>query len=236
MSTLAVVRGRVRVKLNDADAREGELDIVEVDHAIADACIEIGAGLLMPHVYLTSALTIAANADTFTLPTAAQTGYASLTQYGQNVRVWLQARNYYLTKRTPLELDAMRSTTTTATVDIPTDFCLWPEMDNDMQARCYPRSREAEACDLFVSLVPDDLRDAADMDAANVRFSRLGETALVYHAAAMLAGAMTDEDLKARRLSQRTIASWGKRSERLCYLEEVRLQSAGDVGRLQRWV
>lgn len=236
MPTLAAVRARVQVKLNDTDGKNGSLDTLQVDHAIADACLSLGSQIEAPHVYLSSAFTISAGASTFTLPTAAQTGYASLTQYAGDVRIRLTNRLHFLTKKTVEEIDSLREYNSTTTQGYPECFCLWEEMDNDMQGRCWPNAGVAEPCDLFVSLVPDDLRDANDMDAANVRFSRYGSTALVYYTSALLAAAMSAEDLGKRRLNPNVVQLWRREGDVLLYQDAVRKHNAENHGRIQRWV
>ena len=236
MPTLANIRSRVQVRLNDTDSRRGSFDVVQIDHAIADACLRVGGQIPAPHVYLSSGLTIAAG-DTFTLPTAAQTGYVSLTQYAGDIRIRLRSNNQFLIKNTVEELDAWRNgLSSTAVSGIPERFALWEEMDNDMQGRCWPPAAAAEACDLFVSLVPDDLRDAADMDVANVRFDRYGATALVFHAAAALVAQMDAEQLRARRLNPNVAELWRREASVLLYQAEVRRLNAESVGRTTRWV
>jgi len=236
MPTLANIRARVQVRLNDTDSPRGSFDVVQTDHAIADACLALGAAIQAPEVYLASALTIAAG-DTFTLPTAAQTGYVSLSQYAGDIRIRLRSVNRFLIKRTVEELDALREgRASTPASGIPTDFALWQEMDDDVQGRCWLPAASAEVCDLFVSLVPDDIRDAADMDAANIRFSRYGATALVYHASALLVAQMDAESLKARKLNPNVAQLWLKEAQTLLYREEVRKNNNESVGRTIRWV
>jgi hypothetical protein len=227
----------VQVKLNDTDSRRGSLGVVQVDHAIADACLSLGSQLPAPHLYLASALTIAAAADTFVLPTAAQSGYVSLTQYAGDIRIRLVGnRNTFLTKRTVEELDALREGAPTSYQGRPSDFALWEEMDDDVQGRCYPRAKEAEPCDLFVSLVPDDIRDAADVEAANVRFSRYGATALVFHTAALIIAQLPKEELALRKLNPNVASLWIKEAAVLLYNDEVRRHNNEAIGRVQRWV
>lgn len=236
MSTLAVVREKIQAKLNDTDDKAGSLDTVQYDHAIADVYTTVGAILPLPHLYISGAFTIAANTDTFSLPTAAYTGYLSATQYGGDIRIRLVNRRYFLEKRTVEELDAERDWTQPTQFAWPRRFALWEENTQKVQGRVFPGSAADEPCDLYVSLVADDLRAAADMDAANVRLSRYGETALVYHAAALLAAAMTPKDLDLRRLSPSVIGLWFKEAARLLYKEECRQADTMSIGRVMRWV
>jgi hypothetical protein len=142
-----------------------------------------------------------------------------------------------MTQRSVEELNALREgAPSTSGASVPTDFCLWEEADNAMKGRCWPPAAAGEACDLYVSLVPDDLRDAADMDAANVRFSRYGATALVFHAAAILLAQLPQEELKRRNLNPSVAPLWLRQAEKLIYQEAVRRNNTEDAGRTQRWV
>lgn len=239
MPTLATVRSRVQIRINDTDAKRGTLDTVLIDHAIADAALVLGGQIEAPHLYIASAFTITGGGDTFTLPTPANSGYASLTQYAGDVRIRLRARGYFLQKRTVEELDALRDFLVPGPpplLGVPSDFCLWEEMDNDLQGRCWPGAGTSEVCDLFVGLVPDDLRDATDMDAANVRFSRYGVTALVLHTAAILVAAMSAEDLQKRRLNPAVAPLWEREAKTALYTEAMRRNNSESSGRTQRWV
>jgi len=235
MPTLANIRSRVQVRIGDDDNRKGSFGIVKIDHAIADAAIALGASLPAPEVYLSSALTIAAG-DTFTLPTAAQTGFVSLTQYAGDIRIRLRSNNIFLVKITTEEMDARKNGRASAPGSVPEVFSLWEEMDNDVQGRCDPPAKAAEVCDLFVSLQPDDIRDADDMDAANVRFSRLGSLSLVAYTSALLVAQMDEEDMKLRRLNPGIVTLWLKEAADAIYREEVRRNNEESVGRTQRWV
>lgn len=236
MPTLATVRARVQVKLNDTDAKNGTFDTVQVDHALADACLALGSQIRPPEAYLPSAFTIGAQTDSFALPTAAVSGYVSLSQYAGDLRIRLTNRKHFLSKRTLEEVDALREFNSTSVQGWPEVFALWEEKDQTMQGRCWPATAVAEPCDLFVSLVADDLRDAVDMDAANVRFSRYGTTALVFHASAILAASMSAEDLQKRRLNPNVATLWLKQAGVLLYQEEVRRNNAESNGRIERWV
>ncbi len=237
MPTLANIRSRVQVKIRDTDSRKGTFGVVAIDHAIADACLSLGSQIPAPHVYLSSGLTIAAG-ETFTLPTAAQTGYVSLTQYAGDIRIRLRSNSLFLIRNTVEELDAWREGLAAGQVSgVPERFCLWQEMDDEAQGRCWPPAATSEACDLFVSLVPDDLRDhATDMDAVNVRFSRYGSAALVFHTAALLVKQMSAEDVKLRNLNPAVAEDWELEARVLLYQEEVRKHNNEAIGRMGRWV
>lgn len=223
MPTLATIRSRVQIKLNDTDAPKGSLDVIQYDHAIADAAIVLGAQIPEPHLYLPLAFTISAGAETFTLPTAAQTGYVSLTQYAGEIRIRLTNRKHFLVRKSLVQLDALREYwAQPVTGAWPEYFALFEEMDNDMQGRCWPGAATAEPCDLFVVLAPDDLRDAADLDAANVRFGRYGSAALVFHASAILAASLPAEELSKRKINPGVIPLWQKEAARAMYADEMR--------------
>jgi len=223
MPTLATIRGRVAIKINDADAKHASFDPLRLDHAIADAHIALSAMIPPPHLYVTNAFTMAANSDTFTLPTAANAGYVSFTQYAGEVKIRLVSDGRWLRKVSRSEIDALYDGVTQTTgAGRPRRFALWQEMDDDVQGRVHPRCGPAETCDLYVALTADDIRDAADLDAANVRFGRYGSTALVYHAAALLVGEMDDESLKLRRLNSGVVNLWIQQAQSLLQHESFR--------------
>jgi len=228
--TLEVMRSRVRVKLNEMDARRVARDVVEIDGAISDAYILLGSRIPAPRLYTPNAFTIAANANTFRLP-------ASGAEYAGDVRIQLVSDQRFIVKMTREEIESLRDgDIATVGIDRPRFFSLYEESDQDVQGDCWPRSKDAELCNLFAALVVSDLRDATDMDAANITFSRYGSTALVFYAAASLVAGMTADDLALRRLNPNIAALWLKDADRLLYAEEVRRHAAEDSGRTQRWV
>lgn len=233
--TLAVLRARVSSEINDADAKHGTFDGPQLDQKIANAYLALQSWLPPPHLYITSAFTIAAAGDTFTLPVAANANYVSGTQYAGDIRIRLTNRPMYgnLHRSTVEEIDALRNLPSPS-LSWPQRYCLWEQNEQTVQGRCWPPASVAEPCDLFVSLVADDLRDAADMDAANVRFSRYGATALVYRAAALCVAAMDEESLKLRRLSPGVAREWLAMSERIAYKEAARRHNESGVGRIMR--
>lgn len=229
--TLAVVRDRVRIRTRDVDAKNNSRDVVEYDNAICEAYLALSAWLPAPTSVTESAGTIAANADTFTLPTSGDEEYAG------ELRLRLRSDGSFLTRRTVEEIDRLRSgDTATVGTSRPTDFCVWEESDQDVQCRCWPRSRELETYDLHRTLLASDLRDAAAMDAASVAFSRFGVVSLVLHAAALMVQGMTDDDLALRRLSRGVAKDWVRDASTVLYKERERRHNLESVGRTLRLV
>lgn len=234
--TLASLRARVATEIHDTDSKHGTFDGPQLDQIIANAYLALSAWLPPPHLYVTSAFTIAANQDLFTLPTAANaTNFVSLTQYAGDIRIRLTNRPMYgnLQRSTVEEIDNLRNLPSPS-LSWPARYCLWEQNEQTVQGRCWPPASVNEPCDLFISLVADDLRDAADMDAANVRFSRYGATALVYRAAALCVQSMDAQALELRRLNPAIASTWMQMSERIAYKEAARRHNETAVGRVLR--
>lgn len=230
--TLVVLRNRLRVMLNDLDRADDEqFSIVRLDGAIANAYQACAAVLSPPRLVTLSAFTIAAGAQTFSLPTT------SNAEYSGDVRIRLQSDGSYLFKRSREEIEALRygETATTGT-GRPTDFSLYEDSAQILQGDCWPRSKDLETCDMYVGLDVTDLRDAASMDAASIQFSRYGSTALLYRAASELVASTPADKLAARDLDKGVAQIWLQQAGVLLYAEEVRRAQAEDAGRVQRWV
>ena len=231
MASLESVRQRIKECLRDTDLRKPSRDTPEYDNAIAEAYLGLASRLPAATSVTTSAGTIAANADTFTLPTA------SGEEYGGEVRIRLRSDGSFLRRRTVMEIDLLRSgDISTVGTSRPTDFCMWEEGDQDVQCRCWPRSRELETYDLHRSLLPSDLRDAAALDTDDINFSRYGLVALVYHASALILKSMTDEDLTARRLNRGVADHWLAQADIVLYKEAERRHNIESVGYMMKLV
>lgn len=209
--TVANIRSRVRAKLRDNDTRN-DLDVVEIDQQIAESYLENAARLPAPEYYTANAFTIAANAETFSLPTTLLTGRISPLQYRGPVRIQLASDATFLTRVSRDEMDSLRSgETVTVGRARPSRFLVFEGQDQEQSGYCWPRSKDAEVCNLWRSLVGDDIRDAtSDVDQAAIFFSRTGSAGLVLHVAARLAAAMTPERLAARGLNASVVSLWLK--------------------------
>jgi hypothetical protein len=232
--TLLVIRNRVRERLKDGHVRESALDPVHIDNAIADSYIELGAWLKAPYVYAANAGTIAAGAEDFDLPTTAV--LVSTVEHGGDIRIQLASDGLYLQKMTREEIERLRAGNTSASGGgKPYAWAPYEDASTVVKCVCYPRSTAAEAYNLYRDLAPDDLRDAADIEAANIYFSRQGLAALVGYTAACLLDEMTDEDLSARRLGRGASKTWRESAMRTLYLEHDRQNQVAASGRLHRF-
>jgi len=157
------VRDRISMKLRDTDARKGTFDAVYLDNAICEAYLALQGRLPPPDLYTASAFTIGAGGDTFTMPTSVTqwTGNDGGAEYAGDFRIQLASNGQFLQKRTVEELDSMRNRlpTVSPALSIPYLYALWEENDQDVQGRCYPGAKVAEACNLFRTFKADDLRD-----------------------------------------------------------------------------
>jgi len=239
------VRDRISMKLRDTDARKGTFDTVYLDNAICEAYLALQGRLPPPDLYTANAFTIGAGGDTFTMPTSVTqwTGNDGGAEYAGDFRIQLASNGQFLQKRTVEELDSMRNRlpTVSPALSIPYLYTLWEESDQDVQGRCYPGAKVAEACNLFRTFKADDLRDFVGagtdtLDNVEVMFSRLGTVALVYHVCAELVASMPEDDLKLRRLNPAVAQLWMQMSEDALYNEACARHDIDSVGRVQRWV
>lgn len=246
MATVALrrVRERVWIALGDTDARRRVFDPIKLDQALCDAYVRLQARLPAPTVSTASGLTISAGADTFNLPTTVSqwTGNNGGAEYRGDVRIRLRSTGNYLTKRTPEEIDSFREGQPSATphLGIPTDFCLWKEKDNTIQGRCWTGARDAQVCDIFVTLEADDLRDfigsaTDDLDDVTLQLSRFGTQALIDHACARLLGRATAEQAAQLGIDKGAARDFEKDAEIGLHKERLRHHSIASVGRIQRW-
>ena len=237
-TTLGNLRFRVRERLRETDSRRASFDPIEVDQAIADAYVEVQGRMPPIKLYTASAFTIAAGAQTFTLPTAAASGFISTQEHAGEVRIRLQSTGDWLTKRTREEIYAFRAGVTTTTGEgRPSDFALYEDQAQVVQGECWPRANAAEVCDLMRSLMADDLRDhPTDMETATIMMSRLGATALVLYSAADLLQRLREDDAALRRLNRETARDWRARAEAMLYEDEARHHDIESIGRTMRVV
>ena len=241
---LRVVRDRVRAWIKDVDSRHPVFDIPQLDMAIADVYLVMGGMMPAPHLYTASAFTISAGGDTFTLPTAAPTGWtgnSGRAEYGGDIRIQLVSTGQFLERRTREEVDSYRNGLITTTTGKPDLFALWVESDQDVQGICYPGAKDAEPCNLFRSMSYDDLRDyvgsgSDDLDDVSVQFSRVGSVALGMMAASTLIAGMNDEDLKKCRLNPRLAQTLEKQAWSALYSDIANRNDIEAAGRIMRWV
>ena len=227
---LATIRARVRANIRELGPRRSTTGVVEIDNQIADLYLEMAASLPPPRLLTTGAFTIAANARTFALPSA------GAIEYGGMVEIQLQSDRSYLKRRSRDELIGLHdSDTSTVGTGKPSLFALYEDASQVVQGLCWPRSKDAELCDLFAAIDPTDIRDAANMEAAGIiQFSRIGGAALVLFTSARLVIKITDDDLATRRLNRAIAGTWEKAGHTLLYQEEVRRHNAEAVGYVMR--
>lgn len=226
--TVAAIRGRVRSKVRDNDSRRESFSDVDYDMTIAEKYLEFDARLSPPQLYAPNAFTIAAGADTFTLPTT------SAAQYAQDIQIQLVSNLFFLRKLTIEDMNLVREGIRADQMSIPDTFAIWEDSAQVIQGRVSPRSRAAEVCNFFGTILATDLRTAANMDAASILFNRWTAAALVYLVAAEMAECMTPEDLALRRLNPAVVSSWVRAGETIMYREEARRGDLRNTGRVHR--
>lgn len=241
---LRKVRDRVRGRLNDTDARRPTFVVPQLDSAICDAYLALSSMIPAPTIYTASAFTISAGAETFTLPTTATTGWTGgdgEAEYAGMVQIQLVSTGTFLQPISNAQMHALRSGQTSVVTGIPERFALYEASNQQVNGWCYPGAKVAQACNLYRSLLYDDLRDYVgagtdDLDDVEVQFSRLGVLALVQYAASCLLGQMTDEDAQLRRIDKSVAALWRKEAWDLAYGEAMRRHNLEDPGiGVERW-
>lgn len=241
--TLTTLRNRIRLRLNDTDARRPTFDVPAYDNAIAYAYILQAGRLPAPMLYTASAFTIAAGASTFALPTTVTqyTGSEGGAEYRQVYSIQLASDGTFLEKVTNEQMDAMRAGSDTVPTSTPSYYSLSESSTPAVTGRCWPGADDAEVCNLWAKMSADDLRDyvgggTATLDDVEVLFSRLAAAGLEAYVAADLLERMTAEDLALRRLSGKSGPLWRTEAERAFYQEAARRHDLNDAGRIQRWV
>jgi len=237
-TTVGQLRFKVRESIRETDGRRASFDPIEIDQAIARAYLVLSAQLPPPVLYTANAFTIAANAQTFTLPSTIPSGYISTAGYAGDVRIQLASNGVFLAKRTREEIEALRNGNTIVTgTTWPQVYALYEDGAQVVQGESWPRAQAAESCHLYRTLVVDDLRDhTTDLEAATIMFGRWAQAALELYAAADLLARMTEEDLALRRIDKGAASLWVQQAERLLYQEAKRLHDLKAVGRTLRWV
>lgn len=230
MITLAKLRARVQVEIRDDDNRKDSFGVVEIDNTICNAYLAMHARMGEPSLYTASGVTIAAGANTFSLPTT------TTAEYAGDIALQLLSVGTFLTKCSVEEIQAWQDGQPTPLLSIPTKFALYEDSSIIVQGIVYPGAKVAEPCNLYRALVVVDPRDAADMDAVNIVAGRYAQTALIYRAAAMLAMKMSARQLETRDLNPQIAAAWMKDSDQALYLDTARRHDLEGVGRTQRWV
>jgi hypothetical protein len=228
----------------DADGRKPTPSGVEIDMAIAEGWILLGSQLPTPVLYVASAFTIAAGAELFTLPvTVASSGYGTgTTEYAGEVRIRLTTTGQYLKKITDVELDALRDGNAIVPPALPRFFSLYQDGSQVIRGRCWPGAAVAQACDLWATIAPEDLRDyvgtggAEGYDTSTVGGSRVAAQALVAQVSGELLSRMSDAAAAERGLDKRKAADWQREAYDLLYAEEARQHALKSTGRIQRWV
>ena len=204
----------------------------------------MGGMMPAPLSYTASAFTISAGGETFTLPSAATTGWtggSGRAEYGGEIRIQLATSGRFLVRRTREEIDSWRNGQTSVLLGEPTSFALWVESDQDVQGVCYPGAKAAETCHLFRSMPYEDLRDYVgagtdDLDDVSVQFSRLGSVALGLMAASVLIAGMTEDDLKKCRVNPRLADKLEKMAWTSLYSDIANRNEIEGAGRIMRWV
>lgn len=242
---IAKVRGRVRIRLKDADSSKPAFSGPDVDMAIAEAWIALNAFLPPPLLYVASAFTISAGASTFTLPvTVASSGYGTgTTEYGGNVQIQLVTSGMYLKEITNGEMDALLDGTPTVPQALPNQFALYQDNSQVIKGRCYPGASVAQACNLWATISAEDLRDyvgtggAEGMDTVTVPGTRKAVQALVARASWMLLNGEPTDAAAARGIDKNAkVQEWREEEDRLAYQEEKTQHDIKSTGRVQRRV
>lgn len=240
---LRLVRDRVRMRMGGGDARRPLYVTPQIDQAMASAYIFLQSRLPAADLYTSSAVTISAGGDTFSLPTSVSqwTGNDGAAEYAGQVALRLVSTGQFLRKRTAEELDAFRNGSPTVLLSIPDLFTLWEDKGQIIQGRCYPGAKVSEACDLFVRLSANDPRDyvgagTEDMDDVEIEGSRIVSEAVERQTASDLINRLPARIAEEHGIDKGVTKDWMREVEILLYQEAMRRHNMVGVGRTQRWV
>lgn len=216
------------------DAKTG-MDPLALANAISGAYIAKAANLPPPFLYTPSAFTISAG-DTFNFPTTV-TNYGA-AEYGGDFRIQLARTGDYLLRLDHNEMDALRCGQPTVLRSVPEYYETWQDRSQVIRGRVYPGAAQAESCNLFTAMIPDDLRDFTntDLDTVTVDLGRYGIQGLEAYVCAGILAAMTPAKAESLGLDKGVVPLWLKEADDCLYEEAVTRHEIEDAGRTQRWV
>jgi hypothetical protein len=229
------LRDRVRTLLRDTDVRAVAFDTPEIDVALADAYTVFRATQMAHAADVPNAFTIQAGANTFALPTSDNDRDSPL-EYAGEVRLQRARDGVFMKQQSMAKIEAMRFGLADARRGAPTDYVVWEDSVGTVRGLCYPRAERDEPINLFSRTLADDTRDGVDFDAEILNLSRQQIAAVIYLAAADLAGRMIPEALKTRRLSAQMPARWRSEGLRLAYSARAEHSAMEAIGRTLRMV
>lgn len=239
MSTIAAIRMKVRFNLRDMDSKLQAFDSVEIDQKIRDLYLMNGADLPAAHKATSSALTISAGANTFTVPISKAAGSATFSDASE-VTLQLVSTGQFLGFVSREVMDAMRDSQQTTVASRPQYFTLYEDLDGVLRGICYPAAKVAEVCNLFQSIGAEVPFSATNLDAVPIVLTDPAQVALACLVAADLLPMVPDDELKRRRINPRgvptMIQAWRSEASRVFYREAIRRNNVQDPGVIERWV
>lgn len=236
--TLRTIRTRVRVKLRILDHKRPGFDTIEIDEAIANACIDLASMMPPISLYTTSGLTIAAGGNVFALPTSVSqyTGNDGGAEYRGGARIQLVSTGQFLEPVSHNQMDAYQSGHVTIPLGRPSLFALYTSQNEaTVRGRCWPGALAAEPCNTWLDFAADDIRDfigsgTDDMDDVRVQFPRLAANALVFYVCAELLRAMDKPTMDVGNASE-----WEAKAMRMLYKAGEAQSNLEDTGFIERW-
>ena len=231
---------RVQALLREIDSREVACDTVEIDQALSESMMVLASLLPMPERRIENAFTIAAGANTFSLPAeeieltsdlgdlmfggpvlpvGSEVSTSIPFEYGGAISLQRASDGMFLEHVTLEKMDGLRDGLADGRTGPPRYFMLWEEAGQVVSGFCYPRAERAEPCHLHFAHVPD----AFDLDTGTDSFSRYARHALVHHAAAMLLARMPETDRSRRRIRRDVITRWRADGFRAAHAAESHL-------------
>jgi hypothetical protein len=239
VSTIAAIRMKVRFNLRDTDSKMQSFDSAEIDQKIRDVYLVKGAGLPAAHKATSSALTILAGANTFTVPITKTTGSTTFSDASE-VTLQLVSTGHFLQPVSREMLDAMRDSQQATVSGRPEFFTVYEDLDGVLRGICYPAAKGDEACNLFQSIGTQVPFSATNLDAAAIILTDPAQVALACLVAAELLPMIPDDELQRRRVNPRGVPTmlqaWRSEASRVFYREAIRRNGVQDVGLVERWV
>lgn len=222
--TVANVRRRVRQLIDDLNPNDTAIDSERLTtvlenrmHAMAQ---EVGLG----PVWVTGAITLAANDWEYTLPTS--------IQYNRVLQLQLNSQEWLMERLSPVELTALRDGSGDMTGD-PTHYALFEDTSQQVNVWLAPTPVAVDTINILRSQVPA----ALSTDATNVSFSDPLLRALEKAAALDALLLMDQEEREKRKAVLDNVPIWNQEVRRALRLERVRVGNYKRSDRVpSKWV
>ena len=217
-------RRRIRLLVDDLNMNQYAIDsprlTIIMENRMHLTAAEVGLG----NVWVTSAVTLAANDYEYTLPTS--------VQYNRVMALRLTSQEWLLERVTPAEFLALQDGSGEEAND-PTHYALFEDTSQQVNIWLHPTPAGVDTLDVLRSQVPA----ALSTDATNISFSdpllRAFEKSCAIDAVLL----MDEEERAKRKAVLDQVGRWDQEVKRALSLERVRIGNLRRSDRIpQKWV